>query len=241
MQHLLFRLYGPMAAWGEVAVGETRPTATRPSKSAVIGLLAAALGVDRDDDKRHRQLDRSLGYAAQVQSVGKLLRDFHTIQVPPARRGAAYESRRAELRAARLETLLSTRDYRCDAASVVCVWLKEYDGPTRLPDLQRALRRPGFTLYLGRKSCPLALPLQPQIVESTTLADAFEKAEFEALEGVEVAERFDFFWEEHPRAGLTTLSSGPRRDGLVSRRRWQFYERIEHRGIYAQPKEDDGE
>jgi CRISPR system Cascade subunit CasD len=49
MEYLLFRLYGPLASWGEIAVGESRHTATYPGKSALLGLLAAALGIRRDD------------------------------------------------------------------------------------------------------------------------------------------------------------------------------------------------
>ena len=39
-----------MASWGEIAVGENRHTASYPSKSAIIGLLGAALGIKRDDE-----------------------------------------------------------------------------------------------------------------------------------------------------------------------------------------------
>ncbi|MBU1741588.1 MAG: CRISPR-associated protein Cas5 [Proteobacteria bacterium] len=58
-EFLLFRLYGPLASWGGIAVGEYRPTDAHPSKSAVLGLLAAAAGVDRADDEVHRQMERS--------------------------------------------------------------------------------------------------------------------------------------------------------------------------------------
>ena len=50
MDILVFRLYGPMASWGEIAVGENRHTANYPSKSALLGLLGAALGIERDDE-----------------------------------------------------------------------------------------------------------------------------------------------------------------------------------------------
>ena len=33
---------------------------------------------------------------------------------------------------------------------------------------------PHFTLFLGRKSCPLSQPLNPEIIEATSVADAFE-------------------------------------------------------------------
>ena len=52
MECLLFRLYGPLASWGEIAVGESRHTAVYPSKSALLGLLAASLGIRRDEEER---------------------------------------------------------------------------------------------------------------------------------------------------------------------------------------------
>nr|WP_284509571.1 CRISPR-associated protein Cas5 [Salinivibrio costicola] len=45
--YLVFRLYGPLASWGEPAVGGDRPTSAYPSRSAVLGLLGAALGIKR--------------------------------------------------------------------------------------------------------------------------------------------------------------------------------------------------
>ena len=47
--YLVFRLYGPMCSWGDIAVGEVRPSTVHPSKSAILGLIAAALGVKRPD------------------------------------------------------------------------------------------------------------------------------------------------------------------------------------------------
>ena len=40
---LLFQLYGPMASWGQVAVGDQRPSDSQPTKSAVLGLISASL------------------------------------------------------------------------------------------------------------------------------------------------------------------------------------------------------
>ena len=44
MSTLLLRLAGPLQAWGNDSKFETRRTGREPSKSGVIGLLAAALG-----------------------------------------------------------------------------------------------------------------------------------------------------------------------------------------------------
>ncbi|MCV6614557.1 MAG: CRISPR-associated protein Cas5, partial [Cellvibrionaceae bacterium] len=51
MDYLVFRLYGAMASWGQPAVGETRHSGTYPSKSAVTGLLGAALGIKRSQEQ----------------------------------------------------------------------------------------------------------------------------------------------------------------------------------------------
>ncbi len=47
------QLYGPLAAWGEQAVGGVRRSATHPSKSAILGLCAAAQGIRRDEETAH--------------------------------------------------------------------------------------------------------------------------------------------------------------------------------------------
>lgn len=50
MSTLLLRLAGPMQAWGTDSKFEVRGAGREPSKSGVIGLLAAALGRSRDSD-----------------------------------------------------------------------------------------------------------------------------------------------------------------------------------------------
>lgn len=49
MPTLLLRLAGPMQSWGTTSRFDQRDTGKEPSKSGVIGLLAAALGIDREN------------------------------------------------------------------------------------------------------------------------------------------------------------------------------------------------
>lgn len=164
MEYLLFRLYGPLASWGEIAVGESRHTAAYPGKAALLGLLAAAIGIRRDEEGRQLALASGYQFAVKVLSTGSLLRDYHTTQVPDSVGKFAYRTRRDELVIGkqRLGTILSSREYRCDALALVAV--RALDGaPFSLHDLRGALLRPMFHLYLGRKSCPLAVPLKPLI------------------------------------------------------------------------------
>jgi CRISPR system Cascade subunit CasD len=44
----------PLASFGAIAVGQCRPSWDRPAKSAALGLVAGALGLDRSDAERAR-------------------------------------------------------------------------------------------------------------------------------------------------------------------------------------------
>ena len=46
---LLLRLKAPLQSWGMASRFSIRDTAKEPSKSGVIGLLCAALGISRDN------------------------------------------------------------------------------------------------------------------------------------------------------------------------------------------------
>ena len=75
MSTLLLRLAAPMQAWGSDSRFEVRRTGREPTKSGVIGLLAAALGRSRADSVA--DLCR-LRLGVRVDQEGRLLRDFHT-------------------------------------------------------------------------------------------------------------------------------------------------------------------
>jgi len=233
---LVFQLYGTLASWGDIAVGEYRPSMGHPSKSAIMGLLAAALGIDRQDDDAHAKLTQQYGVAVCVRATGELLRDYHTVQVPGGKR--EYATRRDELLTDKLNlnTILSQRDYRTDAYYQVAVWaIHDGGAPYSLEILQNKLRLPYFNLYLGRKSCPLSLPLHPVIVPDVSLKQAFEdyplsKSEI-WTEILSPSALTSYFWEEgglsDDERGMTSSMTYPRRDQVVSRRRWHFVNRDE--------------
>lgn len=233
---LAFRLYGPMAAWGDIAVGEERPTFSHPTKSAVLGLVAAALGVTRDEDARHRALAEEYAMAVLVDAPGALLRDFHTVQTPPQTvlRGQNWvQTRQDELACGRevLSTIVSWRDYLCDALATVFLWPSGRGSAPSPHEIREALEQPAFVLYLGRKSCPLAIPVQAQVVEAETIREAYEKAVFmDLLPFRELpAAPARLYWERglatgFPEEGVLTFRQ---RDGVVSRERWQFSDRQE--------------
>lgn len=176
MEYLLFRLYGPLASWGEIAVGESRHTAAYPSKSALLGLLAAALGIRRDEEERQQALASGYQIAVKVLSTGSLLRDYHTAQAPDSVGSFGYRTRRDELLIGkeRLGTILSSREYRCDALSVLAVCAVD-GAPFSLQELCAALLQPKFHLYLGRKSCPVSAPLNPLICSARGFGQALDQ------------------------------------------------------------------
>ena len=77
MATLLLRLAAPLQAWGADSKFETRKTGREPTKSGVIGLLAAALGLRRDEREALLRLT-GLRFGVRVEREGQLLVDYHT-------------------------------------------------------------------------------------------------------------------------------------------------------------------
>ena len=236
MQFLVFQLQAALAAWGDVAVGEYRGSRDHPGESALIGLLGAALGVRREDEAVHAALRNGYRFAVGVVAAGQLLRDYHTAQVPgrTALKGRPHHTRRDELNLPKheLNTILSTRDYRQNAACAVAVQALPA-APHTLADLALALREPRFVLYLGRKSCPPAAPLAPQVTEAESAHAAITA--YLAAADPPATLRY-LAWPDGMQAGLPAHLSAARKDRLIRRQGWHFGDRIEHLALLA---EDD--
>ena len=182
-----------------------------------VGLLGAALGIDRHDEPAHRGLDEGLAMATLARTPGRFMTDYHTAQMPPARtgrrRGDTWPTRRAELAEHDLKTVLSWRDYLQDAAFEIVLWRRAASGLT-LEALGEALIRPRFTLYLGRKSCPLGRPPQPHGLDCETLPAAFGEPDRVIHADVEAQTLLGPTWQ--------VLRRHRRRDRIHERRRWMF-------------------
>ncbi len=257
MDYLVFRLYGPMASWGEVAMGANRHSASYPGKSAVLGLLGAALGIRREDDDGQQMLADHYALAIKQVCSGTLLKDYHTAQVPDSVGKFRYRTRRDELIVGqdRLKTVLSSREYRTDAQAIVALTAV---GQARwtLQQLQAALQRPQYQLYLGRKACPLAAPLQAEMIAAdgfyTALNDYQPKpllidqpdwvSESRYLRPDAVCH---FYWQgslaqftgdavQIPPQAVQQLV---RHDQPLSRSRWQFQPRQENLWLWQPTKE----
>jgi CRISPR system Cascade subunit CasD len=247
MNTLIFQLQAPLSSWGDVAVGEYRPTADYPSQSAIHGLLGAALGIDRGDEKAQGALRAGLRMAVGVLDQGRLLRDYHTSQVPSRTdlKKRPHATRRDELRVPKedLNTILSSRDYRQNAASVVALQSLA-PSPYSLDELAAALATPRFVLYLGRKSCPPAAPLHPRVLDAESIRAAFvlyqeqllalmrERAPAYAGAKAAVVRKIvwgdDFGDDDMASIGAARDLSVNRKDQVISRKGWQFADRREH-------------
>lgn len=247
MDYLVFQLQAPLAAWGEPAVGEYRGSADRPGESALLGLLAAALGITRDHEAALQALQAGYRFAVGVQSAGTLLRDYHTAQVPSrsdlAGRPHATRGDELALPRHRLNTILSTRDYRQGSTCLVAVQAAA-QAPQPLHALADALRAPRFVLYLGRKACPPAAPLFPQVLSADSASIAFD--EYRSLIEARAASHADRWqrpavelpapvrslsWSDGIESGAAPQLSAPRKDRVIRRSRWQFGDRTEHRAV----------
>ena len=228
--YLIFQLYGPMSAWGDIAVGETRRSNTHPSKSAIFGILAASMGIDRQNEEIHVAMAKSYCMAQKVLSIGSLLVDYHTVQAPPQRRNVKYRTRRDELAEDKLGTLLSSREYRCDAAYIVAVWIENGSATYTLQQMADSLAKPEYTIYLGRKSCPAAYPLNPEIVTTQSLKKALDSRDAFAKDfaGISRDQAPMYYWDDTPVSDLDVEQRFERWDVLRSRRRWQFHPRVEN-------------
>lgn len=160
-EYLIFQLTAALGANGEFAGHERRGSLGWPGRSALIGLMGAALGIRRDGD--FATLDE-LQMAVAIFDSGEGLRDYHTAQTVPGAAVKRPQARPQALRDAglRANTTITLRDYRAAPLYGVAVWGGD------LAAIATALARPAFALYLGRRSCPLSAPVDPQIVEAVS-------------------------------------------------------------------------
>lgn len=152
MPGLLLRLTGPLQSWGEHSHFNDRDTLSFPTRSALTGLLAAALGRPR----HHSLDDLDLSVTTRADRPGSRLRDFHTVGggLTGDRTVITAEGKRRD---SDTSTLTSTRWYLEDAAFTVALTLPDHtQPPTAWTD---ALLSPRWPLYMGRRSCPPAGPL----------------------------------------------------------------------------------
>lgn len=130
-----------MQSWGTQSHFQMRATDDYPSKSAVIGLIAAALGYRRNEDEKIAILNQ-LDYAVRVDQVGKRLMDFQTARIRHHRSKTRNQQ----------HPYVTQRYYLSDAVFVVAIGSEDH---RLMNKIYEALQYPYFQLFMGRRSYPV--------------------------------------------------------------------------------------
>lgn len=187
MATLLLRLVGPMQSWGTTSRFDQRDTGKEPSKSGVIGLLAAAMGIDRENWTGLEPLTL-LKMGVRHDRVGVPKRDFQTAGCAM---GDTVIKANGKQTAEDEGGIVSNRFYLADAAFLV-----GFEGEDRslLERIHARLKNPEWPLALGRKSY---VPSEPVWLENG-LQDASLLDALKAHRWLGTLRR----WEETPPAQL---------------------------------------
>lgn len=129
MKTITVRLTAPLQSYGNEATFERRTTGDYPSKSAVIGLIAAALGYRREDP-RILTLNQ-LHFAVRIDQVGKITTDYQTVRFK------------------KNTSKITFREYLQDAVFVIALGSED---DQLIQDIKYALQHPKFQLSLGRRA-----------------------------------------------------------------------------------------
>ncbi|ROH84513.1 type I-E CRISPR-associated protein Cas5/CasD [Pseudomethylobacillus aquaticus] len=164
---LILRLDGPMQAWGTHTFEDLRPSNLYPTRSGLLGLLAACLGIERSDHAEQAALAASVEFSVRVdiavdrpehnrriKKPGVKLPDFHTVM----------DARKVDGKVNKFP-VVSRREYLFDAAFTVAVGARP-NATVTLEVVADALRRPLYTPTLGRRACPPARPLLDSEIEA---------------------------------------------------------------------------
>jgi CRISPR system Cascade subunit CasD len=150
---VLLRLEGPLQSWGTRSRFPDRDTENEPSKSGVIGLIGAALGMARDDEATLARLAEGR-MAVRVDRQGTLLRDYHTAG------GGTFRGKPHSVHGAK-GTVLTQRHYLQDASFLVAIG---YEDEALVTEVDDALGSPQWPLFLGRRACLPSLPIRVGVV-----------------------------------------------------------------------------
>lgn len=145
MSTLLLRLAGPMQSWGTRSRFTVRDTEKDPSKSGVIGLVCAAMGISRDDTEMIQQF-AELRMSVREDREGIVARDFQTAGGGSWPGGKKYGVIKSD--GGTPDTIISHRYYLADADFLVALEGKK----DLLQKIHKYLKNPVWPLYLGRKS-----------------------------------------------------------------------------------------
>jgi CRISPR system Cascade subunit CasD len=189
MRYLVFAVMAPLGSWGSPGSTATNAalklTDLTPTRSAIVGLLAACLGMEREDQARLAG-QIAIAVRTDVAPVRSPLLDYHTIsrgKAPP--HGGGSWTRFEEVREAASSTahdgaILSRRESFSDGLWTIAVAAQldeggsdgDNSGAATLEAMAAALKAPFYVPYIGRRCYPLGLPPDPDVIDSDSLIGA---------------------------------------------------------------------
>lgn len=167
--YLILKLDGALQGWGRETLEGLRPSELYPGRSALLGLLGACMGIERNDPDAQHQLADSVKFAVRIDcSKAKIepqkMTDYHTIK--DARED--YSGLKSHL------TIETRREYWQDVKYTVAIWLND-NAELSLKQLEHAVKCPVYTPVLGRRSCPLSRPLFETYVTAENVLTALSQ------------------------------------------------------------------
>jgi CRISPR system Cascade subunit CasD len=194
--YLTLRLEGPLQSWGFESQYNRRNTGLLPTKSAILGMCCAALGIPRGSEEEKVLLEqcvdlrlltvaipRSLKYGEKpVELPVRRITDYHTVQNTKTASGTLKP------------THLTYRQYLCDAA-FACVLFGNAKLINRLAKNEKGqgLENPVWGIWLGRKACIPTAPVFSGIFpdEVSALRELLGGQPLEAFTHQREVERFE--------------------------------------------------
>ena len=165
MKTITIRLEGIMQSYGESSDAPTanyKTTGDHPTKSAIIGMIASALGYRRDDE-RIESLNK-LSYAVRIDQPGSQMVDYQNIRYRDKSKVKNTQTWHYNLQEAVFLVAVSSQDDKA------------------IEKIEYALHHPRFALFLGRRSNVPFGPLETKCHDSMTPVKVLETAEWQAEE-----------------------------------------------------------
>ena len=151
--YLALFLDAPLQSWGYGSRFDRRTSLSFPTRSGIIGMICAAMGIDRGDVASLRQFD-TIGMKSLTYLQNGRLMDFHTV-------GGGFDPKTERWHMVRKannatpSTVVTRREYLVHSRFAVI--LKGHQ--TVLERFAAALQNPQWGIWLGRKSCIPASPV----------------------------------------------------------------------------------
>jgi CRISPR system Cascade subunit CasD len=166
--YLALLLDGPLQSWGFASRFQRRTTGLHPTKSGILGLICAAMGLAKGSEEERGTLPalvalkmtsaavpRSGSHDRTAELPVRRLEDFHTV----------LDTRRADGSMNR-DAVITYRQYLLDARFGIIL----QGDRALLERVAPSLQDPAWGVWLGRKSCIPAVPVLVGLEESRDAA-----------------------------------------------------------------------